>query len=545
MRLNTLAHLAEAKQSRALPIICYVRGYKMRVSRKPIALVIGAIFVTASAQAVDTNEVITLADQQSLTWQVPTAYAGATIVVSGPDGIVLTKQVGEGGELEVSLKEFAGQVADGTYTYEVVLTPHVSQKQRVDMQIGREMTSAEPMLELLELPQSFSPVAGSFGIKGGQIIDSDGGEAVAKDQVIVDDLIVDGSACIGTDCTNGENFGFDTLRLKENNTRIKFDDTSSSGSFPNVDWQLTANESANGGLNKFSIEDTSNNKNIFTLEANSPTNSIYVDNANGFVGFRTNQPVLNLHVKYGNTPGLRLEQDGSSGFASQTWDLAGNETNFFVRDVTNGSKLPFKVFPNAPTNSLTIEGSTGDIGMGTQSPTAPLHIQGSDGQTQALIEETSGTSAERQMINVKNNGGAQIQFEDSSTGTQWQFGSRSNNNDFEVTKAGSGGVELLIDATTFDMTIRGAMFTGGTDCGSGCDAVFESGYQLPSIEEHASQMWSLGYLPNVGPTIEGDPINLTDKTGRMLNELEKAHIYIEQLHSRLERLEAQIAGDMQ
>ncbi len=36
----------------------------------------------------------------------------------------------------------------------------------------------------------------------------------AADFVIADDLIVDGSACIGFDCFNGETFGFDTLRLR-------------------------------------------------------------------------------------------------------------------------------------------------------------------------------------------------------------------------------------------------------------------------------------------------------------------------------------------
>ena len=69
---------------------------------------------------------------------------------------------------------------------------------------------------------------------------------IQADQVILDDLIVDGSACIGFDCVNGESFGFDTLRLKENNLRIKFQDTSSSASFPSRDWQITANDSANG-----------------------------------------------------------------------------------------------------------------------------------------------------------------------------------------------------------------------------------------------------------------------------------------------------------
>ena len=56
------------------------------------------------------------------------------------------------------------------------------------------------------------------------------------DQVILDDLIVDGSACIGFDCVNGESFGFDTIRIKENNLRIRAQDTSSTASFPTNDW---------------------------------------------------------------------------------------------------------------------------------------------------------------------------------------------------------------------------------------------------------------------------------------------------------------------
>ncbi|MDP1814754.1 MAG: hypothetical protein Q8K92_09935 [Leadbetterella sp.] len=84
------------------------------------------------------------------------------------------------------------------------------------------------------------------------------------DQVIPDDLIVQGSGCFGFDCINNESFGFDTIRIKENNTRIGFDDTST-GAFPANDWQITANESASGGLNKFSIEDITGAKVPFTV----------------------------------------------------------------------------------------------------------------------------------------------------------------------------------------------------------------------------------------------------------------------------------------
>lgn len=193
------------------------------------------------------------------------------------------------------------------------------------------------------------------------------------DQVIADDLIVQGSECVGFDCANGENFGFDTIRLKENNTRLKFDDTSSSGSFPKNDWQLTANDSNNGGAEKFSIDDVTNSKTPFTIIAKAPSNSLFIDSG-GRVGFGTSTPTLNLHVVYGNTPAMRLEQNGSAGFTPQTWDVAGNETNFFIRDVTNGSKLPFKIRPAAPTDSLVI-GANGNIGLGTTSPDAKLHVR--------------------------------------------------------------------------------------------------------------------------------------------------------------------------
>ncbi len=74
------------------------------------------------------------------------------------------------------------------------------------------------------------------------------------DVVQSDDFIVQNSQCVGYDCVNGEGFGFDTLRLKENNLRIKFQDTSNSGSFPTNDWQITINDTTNGGENYFAVE---------------------------------------------------------------------------------------------------------------------------------------------------------------------------------------------------------------------------------------------------------------------------------------------------
>jgi hypothetical protein len=208
------------------------------------------------------------------------------------------------------------------------------------------------------------------------------------DQVILDDLIVDGSICVGQDCVNGESFGFDTLRLKENNLRIKAVDTSSTSSFPTNDWQITFNDSANGGANKFSIDDVDGGRTPFTIEASAPSHSLYVDDG-GRLGLGTSTPVVQVHVKDGNTPTLRLEQDGSSGFTAQTWDVAGNEANFFVRDATNGSTLPFKIIPGAPSNALYVA-ADGDVGLSTASPDGLFDVaHSSDANNHAFLIDPS------------------------------------------------------------------------------------------------------------------------------------------------------------
>ncbi len=212
-----------------------------------------------------------------------------------------------------------------------------------------------------------------------------------QDQVILDDLIVDGSICVGFDCVNGEAFGFDTLRLKENNLRIKFQDTSNSASFPSNDWQITANDSSNGGANKFSIDDIDGGKTPFTLEANAPSHSLYVDNG-GRLGLGTNNPVVDAHIVSGNTPTLRLEQNGSAGFTPQTWDVAGNETNFFIRDASNGSKLPFRIRPGAPGNSIFVD-TDGEVGLGTASPKSRLHVHSSSTNSRSRLTLTTGDTS--------------------------------------------------------------------------------------------------------------------------------------------------------
>lgn len=234
------------------------------------------------------------------------------------------------------------------------------------------------------------------------------------------DLIVDGSLCVGFDCVNGESFGFDTIRLKENNLRLHFQDTSSSASFPSSDWRLIANDSSNGGKNKFALEDSDAGRQTFVIEQGAPANALYMADS-GDLGIGTANPVVEVQAVDGNTPTLRLEQNGSNGFTPQTWDVAGNEAGFFVRDVTNGSALPFRIIPGADSSSLVI-GASNNVGVGGDTtPEASLHVNRTDGTGQILVRDTGG-SGPLQMVKLENNGAVQLYMDNTANANaQWMF----------------------------------------------------------------------------------------------------------------------------
>ena len=368
----------------------------------------------------------------------------------------------------------------------------------------------------------------------------------ASAQVFTTDVIVQGSLCAGFDCVNGESFGFDTIRLKENNLRIHFQDTSTSASFPSADWRLVANDTGNGGANYFAIEDSDNGTQPFRVASGSGNNALIVA-ASGNVGMGTATPTVQLQVTDGNTPTLRLEQDGSSGFGAQSWDVAGNETNFFVRDTTNSSRIPFKIIPNTAADQLVIHPS--GVGISERNPTAALHVSPVGGKASVLID--GGTVGEWDLsvrnadgefaLNDQGTGGGDFIFKtaDTATNAPWEFVHRADDG-LGLNIGSSAGADFIL-SNTGNLSVLGTITSGGPTCGMGCDAVFDADYDLPTIEDHAEAMFAKRHLPTVGPTSPDEPINLTEHMGNVLNELEKAHIYIAQLNEQNKALETRLA----
>jgi hypothetical protein len=226
-----------------------------------------------------------------------------------------------------------------------------------------------------------------------------GGQAAGQN-VINSNTTIHSSLCVGFDCANTENYGADTIRLKENNLRIHFEDTSV-GSFPSTDWRIIANSNLSGGANFLAINDSTVGRNIFVVSGGAPTSSLFV-HSSGRVGLGTSTPSVELHIRDGDTPTVRLEQDGSSGFAPQSWDVAGNETSFFVRDVTNGSRLPFRIRPGAPSQALVI-GTDGFVGVGLLSPQEPIHVSNS-GDASLRLETTGASQSQWSFLSSATNG---------------------------------------------------------------------------------------------------------------------------------------------
>jgi Chaperone of endosialidase len=386
-----------------------------------------------------------------------------TLTVTGPAGFAYQRRFGAGESPSISLFDERGNpLADGSYAFELRATPTRAElRSRLDeAQIG-----GAPARNDDRYVQS-----GSFSVLDGRIVSDSaeepgaqagGAHLSARDQVIADDVIIQDSLCVGVDCVNNENFGFDTIRLKENNLRIKFEDTSV-GSFPTNDWELTANDSASGGVSRFSITDVDGGKTPFTIRAGAKTNSIFVDSS-GRLGLKTGTPVVDIHTVSGNTPTLRLEQDGSSGFSAQTWDVAGNETVFFVRDVTSGSKLPFKITPGAPTNSLFI-GSTGHIGINAgTSPSANVDIReagnAATGDVHLLVENTNSTTLARTIMKLSNNGNTFFDMENRNAHT-WRINS-TNLNYLEFDDQNDAGTEFQLRPNG-ELYLEGALVTTST-----------------------------------------------------------------------------------
>ena len=250
----------------------------------------------------------------------------------------------------------------------------------------------------------------------------------------------------------------------------------------------------------------------------------------------------------------RAEASNSIAIGSDSDGLAGGAKAQGLNSIAIGADANDRAFANVivigksasateagqvvlkSADTFTILGN-GDVGIGTAAPLANLDINSGFADTTLLLNNSSAqwelkSKASTGRLNFKNitDGGVPFKLGPNSVNGLLSVGTMA---DDLVEVRG----ELMVEG---DVDVTGTLTTGGPTCGGGCDAVFAADYDLPSIEEHAAQMYANSYLPEIGPTVPKAAINVSERMGTMLNELEKAHIYIAQNHREKQQMQRQI-----
>ncbi|MEZ5715739.1 MAG: hypothetical protein R3D85_11545 [Paracoccaceae bacterium] len=394
---------------------------------------------------------------------------------------------------------------------------------------------------------------------------------------VSDDAVIGGNLCVGQHCAQDETFAISSVvKLLGLAPGIEFKETIN----PSADarWWIGSDYLGYGGIDRFSIGDLATDTIPFTVEQGAPDSALWVA-LDGHIGFGTFMPAAHLHVLDGVQPSLRLEQDGSGGHDPAAWEAMTRAADgaFALRDPLAGLTA-LSIAQGSESNALVLANDSVGIGVSTALPRAKLHIDldstdatypyglllgdglesglrpdlpgamahivSHSGNASLKIDEQDGTTSPRTLLEMKNNGRPEIVMANTDTGGEWSFGAGTN----FVLKQGAVGSASNAKTKLFEIddrgnaTLAGTLITGGTTCGTGCDRVFSQDYTLPSVAEHASAMFARGHLPNLGPTPEGTPFNVSEKLGGVINELEHAHIYIARQQGEIDAQRGEIAA---
>ena len=336
------------------------------------------------------------------------------------------------------------------------------------------------------------------------------------DIVQMDDVIIQGELlCVGSACVDGEPHIpiRDGIKIKDFRPTILFEDTSTTGGPTGYfDWQLAANGSGAGDA--FYLQDVTSDTIPVYVEGGAPNNALFVASS-GRIGLGTSMPTANLQIEGGNGGSLSITGVGTVPYH---YNMSATDLGFFISSFEPDTRRPFSLAFGAPTASLAVIGN-GNVGLGTFAPSAPLEVWSDENFN--FFRITANGAAVNESVDITFTGGPL------GTG-QLRYNIVDGDNQ-----------EMSLDADG-NMVLDGTLTTAGPTCSGGCDRVFDDTYALLSIEDHAKAMHANRHLPAIGATTPGAPINVTEKLGRVINELEHAHLYIEQLHKRLEDQETRL-----
>jgi len=296
------------------------------------------------------------------------------------------------------------------------------------------------------------------------------------------------------------------------------------------DWQVRINE---GGVGKFTLVESNPGPSFIDpliIDGGARNNAIRIA-AGGLIGLGTATPAHELHIVdagVGFGPAIDFQDDDG-----QTWRLEADDSSFAAFDVT-GVTRPLQIEPGAPDDSLYVQ-STGQIGVGTFTPNLDagfgIHIAAASNEFAFLGAGVNPAGGGSCAFNIGYGGGA---------APGMVFITTRPCGGTEMTRFFVGNTERA-RADVLGFQVFGSLRVNGTGVNVP-DYVFRPGFTIESIEEHAESMWKRSHLPALSPGAADGGFEVAKTTMGMLEELEKAHIYIEQLNEEAKQKDERTAA---
>jgi hypothetical protein len=253
------------------------------------------------------------------------------------------------------------------------------------------------------------------------------------------------------------------LTLSDTNPQLLFNDTSETGTdwsiignefrfivynYDTGQWSLWFEDDADMQLSMhatlFRIRDQSSNT-IASFHRDAPLSldiqsdgdvslaggDVFIDTSTNFLGIGTTAPIDDLEIQ-STSPSMYF--DDTSADSTDWW--VGNFLNDFVFKVQdNGTGGPIN------TKIMTLDAQTGFVGIGTDTPTTPLHVASAAGNAKILVEETGGAAA-RTLLQLKNNGNTKLGILNTEAGIEWILANPGTG--LQFSRNGTGDVEMEI-----------------------------------------------------------------------------------------------------
>ena len=241
--------------------------------------------------------------------------------------------------------------------------------------------------------------------------------------------------------------------------------------------------------------------------------------------------------------GYNTISNGIGTTALGMYNIGGGTTNTWTStdpliEIGNGTE-------NNRHNAMTIL-RNGNVGIGTGivlDYNVRLTVEG-DTNNYSLIKINQLGTKEYAGLSIQRENAEKWFLGMDRTTDNLQFRHAGSTNFMTITEAGNVGIGTTSPQGKLD--VNGAIYQRGGSLHA--DYVFEDNYQLESIEEHAMFMWQNKHLPAIPKAAKDDNGDEIVEAGAhrkgIVEELEKAHIYISQLEQtineltvRLEKLE--------